>query len=243
MLPYTVNKFSLFSDWHVLKTDLIMIGQNLLKVRQRMREAALRSRRDPETIKLVVVTKEAGLDEIRQVIKAGETDVGENRVKDAAAKRDLIDSSIINWHMVGHLQSNKARDAVRIFTFIHSVDSLKLAGVINKEAKKIAKVQDILIEVNVSGEQRKFGIKPDMIDSFLSESRSMRNINVRGLMAMAPFTNNPEDSRPVFSGLRRAAESNGLRELSMGMTQDFEVAIEEGATMIRVGSAIIKPDR
>ena len=142
--------------------------------------------------------------------------------------------------MIGHLQTNKVRNAVKNFTAIHSVDSVKLMHMIGKEAGKNGKVQDILIEINVSGEEGKFGIRAEALDGFLRETGHLKHVNTLGLMTMAPFTDNAETARPYFRRLKKLADSRGLKELSMGMTQDFEVAVEEGATMVRVGSAIFK---
>ena len=217
-----------------------MLIDNLTKVRERIREAALRVGRDPRSIKLVAVTKQAEIDKVREVISAGVIDVGENRVKDALLKRELLDSHILNWHMIGHLQSKKARAAVGIFSVIHSVDTVKLACAIDKEAGNNGKVQDILIEVNVSGEKSKFGIAPGGLGGFLEEAGRLRNINILGVMTMAPFADDAEKARPYFRELKKLADAYNLKEISMGMTQDFEVAVEEGATMVRVGSAIFR---
>jgi pyridoxal phosphate enzyme (YggS family) len=218
-----------------------MIKENIAKVRERIEQAANRAGRDPGTVKLITVTKEAEADGIREAIASGAADIGENRVKDAALKQKLLDSHILTWHMIGHLQSNKAKEAVRLFALIHSVDSIKLAATIDKEAEKNGKVQDILIEVNVSGEGSKFGIQPRALKSFLEETRRLKHVRVLGLMTMAPLADDePEDMRPYFKKLKELAVSYELKELSMGMTQDFEIAVEEGATMVRVGSAIFK---
>ena len=217
-----------------------MINENLKRVKTRTEEAAKRAGRDPSSIKLIVVTKEATTEQMKEVLVSGISDIGENRVKDALVKKRLFDGHILNWHMIGHLQSNKARDAVKNFSIIHSVDSVKLANVINKEALKINKVQDILVEVSVSGEDSKFGVNPDRLGEFLDEAKHLRNVRVLGLMTMAPFSEEPETVRCYFKSLRELAVKYSLKELSMGMTQDFEVAIEEGATMVRVGSAIFK---
>ncbi len=205
-----------------------------------MQDAAKRAGRDIRAIKLITVTKEADSEMMREAIGAGITDVGENRVKDALAKKKVFDSSVLNWHMIGHLQTNKVKEAIKIFTLIHSIDSLRLAYIINKEAGKQNKAQDILLELNISGEGSKFGIKPTELKGILEETKHLRHVKVNGLMTMAPFSDEAENSRQIFKTLRELGEENGLNEFSMGMTQDFEVAIEEGATMVRVGSAIFK---
>jgi len=217
-----------------------MVKENIRRVLTQVEEAAKKSGRSPGAVKLIVVTKEASFEKMREAVEAGITDVGENRVKDVAAKMKLFDSHILTWHMIGHLQSNKAKEAIKSFSLIHSVDSLRLAYIIDKEADKAGKVQDILIEVNVSGEEGKFGIKPENLTNFLKEVKSLRHVKVLGLMTMAPFTDSPETVRPYFKKLKEFANMHNLKELSMGMTQDFEVAVEEGATMVRVGSAIFR---
>ncbi|NQU95378.1 MAG: YggS family pyridoxal phosphate-dependent enzyme [Candidatus Omnitrophica bacterium] len=217
-----------------------MIKENLTSVRERIARAAGRAGRDPNTVKLIAVTKKAEVEAVREAIVAGVTDIGENRVKEALLKRQALDLHLVNWHMIGHLQSRKVHDAVNLFSVIHSVDSLKLAYIINKEAEKQDKAQDILIEVNVSGEESKFGIRPEGLEKFLEEARSLKHVNILGLMTMPPFAEDPESVRPCFKKLKEMAVRYSLKELSMGMTQDFEVAVEEGATMVRVGSAIFK---
>lgn len=217
-----------------------MVRENLARVKERIKTASERRNRDPAGIKLVVVTKEAETDQIREIVEAGATDIGENRVKDALLKKELFDSHVLTWHMIGHLQSKKAKAAVKIFSIIHSVDTVKLAYIIDTEAKKNNKVQDILVEVNTSGEESKFGVKPGELGKFLEETGSLKHINIRGLMTMAPLADEAEIARPYFKKLKELADKYRLKELSMGMTQDFEVAIEEGATMVRIGSAIFK---
>ncbi|MGB2705380.1 MAG: YggS family pyridoxal phosphate-dependent enzyme [Candidatus Omnitrophota bacterium] len=217
-----------------------MVKENLERVRDRIRQAAERAGRDPKAVRLVAVTKEADIEQVKEAIEEGVTDIGENRVKDTVFKKELLDSHVLTWHMIGHLQTNKARDAVKLFSVIHSVDSIKLVHIIDKDAEKIKKVQDILIEVNVSGEQSKFGINLEVLEGFLEETRHLRHVNTLGLMTMAPFADNAETTRPYFKKLKELADKHNLKELSMGMTQDFEVAVEEGATMVRIGSAIFR---
>jgi len=217
-----------------------MVKVNLANVRNRIAEAAERSGRGPEAVTLIAVTKEADLEQVKEVIAAGVNDIGENRVKDARMKKELLDSHVLTWHMIGHLQTNKAGDAVKMFSIIHSVDSVRLLHSIDSQAKRFRKVQDIMIEVNVSGEESKFGIKPEALTNFLEETRALAHVKALGLMTMAPFTDNAETTRPFFRKLKELRDACGLKELSMGMTQDFEVAVEEGATMVRVGSAIFR---
>ena len=222
----------------MLRYGVKMVRENLARVRERIKRTAERAGRDPGTIRLIVVTKEADADQMKEAVAEGITDIGENRVKEALSKSKLFDSHVLSWHMIGHLQSRKAREAVKIFSTIHSVDSVKLAYIINEEAEKNNKIQDILLEVNTSGEKTKFGIRPEELENFLKETKHLKHINILGLMTMAPFTRSAESVRPCFRKLKELADAHGLKELSMGMTQDFEVAVEEGATMVRIGSAI-----
>ncbi len=216
-----------------------MIKDNIRNIQADIETTALKCGRDPAGIKLIVVTKEAAPEDIEQAVLGGALDLGENRVKDALAKsRDVKDS--VCWHLIGHLQTNKARDAVRLFSLIHSVDSERLASCLDKEAARIGKTQDILIEVNVSGEASKFGVSPDGVKGLVEFSKGLKNISVLGLMTVAPLSQDSEAARPVFRRLKEIAMENGLGQLSMGMSQDYRVAIQEGATMVRIGSAIFK---
>ncbi|MCX5680560.1 MAG: YggS family pyridoxal phosphate-dependent enzyme [Candidatus Omnitrophica bacterium] len=220
-----------------------MISDNLKSVTKRIAKCCERSGRPEEAVKLVSVTKEADIEEMRAAILAGVTDIGENRVQDAVFKHKAIGDSVI-WHLIGHLQTNKAKDAVRIFSLIHSVDSIRIAEAIDKEARKIGKVQEVLVQVNTSGESTKFGVHPEDVDNILRECALYGNIDIKGFMTIAPETSNPETVRPYFRALNelrgRIRTSRGVDygALSMGMTGDFEVAIEEGATIIRIGRAI-----
>jgi len=220
-----------------------MIAENLKSVRQRIARCCEKSGRSPEEISLVCVTKEASVDEIGEVLGLGVRDLGENRVQEMAAKHKVIGDKAI-WHLVGHLQTNKVRDAVKVSTLIHSVDSVKLASQIDKVAAKLNKVQDILIQVNTSGEGTKFGISPDDSFDLLKEVVLYHNINIKGLMTIAPEVDNPELARPYFRKLKEllnrinAIHNTQYTILSMGMTNDFEVAVEEGSTMVRIGRAI-----
>ncbi len=216
-----------------------MINKNLEIVRQNIEAAARKAGRDPKDARLICVTKEANSSQILDAVSQGVTELGENRVKDAALKHQAI-ADKATWHLIGHLQTNKVKDAVRMFALIHSVDSIRLAQYIDKEAKKIGKVQEVLIEVNVSGEKAKFGIPPDGLGKMLESIKDFSNIKVKGLMAMTPLTDNPQKSRPHFKTLKELRDRYSLEELSMGMTQDYEVAVEEGATIVRVGRAIFQ---
>lgn len=226
-----------------------MIADNLRDVTLRISKCCENSGRPPSSVKLICVTKEADTGQIEEILGLGVKDVGENRVQDAVIKYGTIGDKVI-WHLIGHLQTNKVKDAIRIFSLIHSVDSIRLANEISKEAKKTGKTQDILIQVNTSGEESKFGIAPDEAAKFFKEVSLYPNINILGLMTIAPEVDDPEKVRPYFRKLRELRDelknyqlSAMNYELSMGMTNDFEVAIEEGATMVRIGRAIFKNDQ
>jgi len=221
-----------------------MIPENLKSVRQRIATCCEKIGRPPKDVTLVCVTKEASANEVNEVLGLGMRDLGENRVQELVAKHKVIGDRAV-WHLVGHLQTNKVRDAVKIASLIHSVDSVKLASHIDKEAAKLNKVQNILIQVNTSGETTKFGISPDDIFDLLKEVVLYHNINIKGLMTIAPEVDDPEEARPYFRALRELRDKiMNLKlitynlQLSMGMTNDFEVAIEEGSNMVRLGRAI-----
>ena len=173
-------------------------------------------------------------DRIEEAIAAGQALFGESKVQEAKAKIPVV-SSRARWHFVGHLQSNKARDAVELFELIHSVDSVKLAVELNKWAERAGKTQAILLEVNVSGEASKYGMRPEDVAAALAQINALPRVEVRGLMTVPPAGKDP---RPYFRQLRELRDRLGLRELSMGMSHDFQIAIEEGATMVRIGTAI-----
>lgn len=227
-----------------------MFEDNLFEIRRRIISASGKADRDAESIKVVAISKNRPLEQIIEVVKLGITDVGENRIQEAILKHNSIRNTsyfkLIKWHMVGHLQTNKVKEAVKIFDLIQSVDSLRLADKIDKEAAKINKIQDILIEVKTSPEATKFGMLPDETVTFLRDASQFKNINIRGFMTMAPMVDDPEKCRPYFRLLRELRNKiNGLSTLnhelltlSMGMTDDFQVAIEEGSNMIRLGRAI-----
>ena len=227
-----------------------MIAENLESVRQRIVSSCGKIGRPSGDITLVCVTKEAKLSEIEALLELGVKDLGENRVQDALLKYRAIGPKP-NWHLVGHLQTNKAKNAVKIFSLIHSVDSARLAKEIDKEAGKINKIQDILIQVNTSGEKTKFGIRPDKVLGIFKEVILYPNIGIKGLMTIAPEVDDPELARPYFKMLRDLRDKINeirctkydVRILSMGMSNDFEVAIEEGSNMVRIGRAIFKNDR
>lgn len=220
-----------------------MIADNVRSVRQRIAACCEKCGRTTDGVQLVSVTKTACVEEMREAIAAGVRAFGENRVLDAAAKHRLLADNA-EWHLIGHLQTNKVRDAVGIFSLIHSVDSIKLAQAIDREASKIGKRQDVLIQVSTSGEESKFGLASDESIEFIHKIASFSNINIKGLMTIAPAVSDPETVRPYFRALREllvkvnAVLSTKYGILSMGMTDDFEVAIEEGSNIVRIGRAI-----
>ena len=222
-----------------------MIAENLESVTQRIARSCERAGRPGDSVRLWCVTKEAGLEEIEEILRLGLKDTAENRVQDALLKYNAIGKRA-SWHMVGHLQTNKVRDAVRIFSLIHSVDSPRLARAIDEEAKRIGKVQEILIQVNTSGEKTKFGTAPEEAQHLIKDMSLYENIKVKGLMAIAPETSDVEKIRTCFKRLKELLDkinslnlkAYSLQFLSMGMTNDFEIAIEEGANIVRIGRAI-----
>lgn len=216
------------------------IAENIEKVRRRIEAAAVRSGRDPESILLIAVTKTVGEEKIREAIEAGITDVGENYVQDSIAKFDAIGDAV-RWHMIGHLQSNKARQAVPIFDLIQSVDSISLAQEIGKRSTALGKVTRVLVEVNISAEESKTGVEPSLALSLCREVSQVEGIALEGLMGIAPFVDDEGAIRAAFSGLKGMWDqlpAENRKWLSMGMTSDFEIAIEEGSNMVRVGTAI-----
>lgn len=230
-----------------------MIKDNIIKVRERIALSCAKLKRSPAEIRLVAVTKNRSIEEIREAMDTGLLDFGENRVKEAVTKfnqRSTISSGLtaIKLHLIGRLQSNKVKEAVKLFDLIQSIDSLNLAEAVNKQAAKINKLQDILLEVKVSPEPAKFGLKPEEVIAAAEKISGFKNIKIKGLMAIAPIVENPEQARPYFRRLKQVFDQvNGLGVigeqfsiLSMGMTDDFEVAVEEGATMLRLGRAIFE---
>lgn len=219
------------------------IARNLATIRERIAAACARASRDPNTVTLVAVSKGQPPEAIRAGADAGHSVFAENRVQEAKAKIPLCPGRL-RWHMIGHLQSNKARDAVHLFEMIESVDSLALATEVNKWADKSAKTMPLLLEVNISGESSKFGYNPDALLAELARINALPKIELHGLMTLAPWTQEAEKARPVFRRLRELKErceqklGAPLPHLSMGMSGDFEVAIEEGATIVRIGTAL-----
>jgi pyridoxal phosphate enzyme (YggS family) len=215
-------------------------------VRERINRSASACGRKPSSIRLVAVSKTKSASLVKEAIGAGVMDLGENYIQEARDKIAELSQYPARWHFIGHLQSNKAKYAVSLFELIHSVDSMKVAMELDRQAQKIEKVQSILIQVNVAGESSKSGISPQEAVQLVKEIARLENLSVRGLMALPPFFNAPERVRPYFVALRElrdriraeGIERVDMDELSMGMTGDFDVAIEEGATLVRIGTAI-----
>jgi pyridoxal phosphate enzyme (YggS family) len=217
----------------------VSIADNLRSVRERAAAACERAGRSPDEVTIVGVSKTFPAALVVEACRAGLTDTGENRVQEAAAKIPAVEAlgSSPRWHLVGHLQTNKVKTALGLFDIIHSVDSVRLAELISRQAANLA-VRPILLEVNVAGEASKFGLRPEETGRALEGIARLPGLAVQGLMTVAPMVDDPEEVRPVFRELRRLRDALGLRDLSMGMTDDFEVAIEEGATIVRIGRAI-----
>ncbi|OGF50709.1 MAG: YggS family pyridoxal phosphate enzyme [Candidatus Firestonebacteria bacterium RIFOXYA2_FULL_40_8] len=217
---------------------------NLNFVREKIKAAALRAGRK-ENITLVAVTKTVGAPRVNEILALGVKDIGENRIQEARIKFPELKKEKAAFHMIGHLQSNKVKDAVKLFDIIHSVDSLSLADAIDKESAKAGKKMPCLIEVNIGSEISKAGLKYEDAKSFLKETVKYKNIRFEGLMTVAPIAESPEQVRPyfkkmkqLFDELKKTPEGANFKHLSMGMSQDYEAAIEEGATLVRVGSAL-----
>ncbi len=219
------------------------LAENLAGIRQRIEAACLRSGRDPASVELLAVSKNHPAESVRALAAAGQRLFGENRVQEAKAKIPNCPGHL-RWHMIGHLQSNKAKDAILLFEMIHGVDSLAVAQELQKRAEAASRTVRILLETNVAGESTKFGYAPDRLLAELPQLNALRRLEIHGLMGMAPYSTNPETVRPVFRRCRelaRACEAvlgAPLGVLSMGMSGDFEVAIEEGSTLVRIGTAL-----
>jgi hypothetical protein len=222
------------------------IEQNLLSVIGRIERASRKAGRDPIEITLVAASKTVDVKRVKEAINAGIAVLGENYVQEAQEKISKTKRHKAKWHFIGHLQKNKAKLAVQLFDMIETIDSPELAAEISKKAKTANKVVDILIEVNLAKEKTKAGIDPKKLQKTVVKIAALQNVKIKGLMAIPPYFEDPEMARPYFITLRRLAERINkeripgvfLHELSMGMSHDFTVAIEEGATIIRVGTAI-----
>lgn len=234
----------------------VSIAERLAEVRARIARAAERVGRSPEEITLVAVSKGHPPEAVVEAYRLGVRNFGENRVEEAEAKipavRELLAArgggADIRWHLIGHIQSRKARRAVEPYVLVHSVDRLKIARRLDRFAGEVGRVLPVLLEINVSGEPTKFGFSPEEVLEVAGEIVALPHLRVQGLMTMAPLVEDPEEARPVFAALRRLRDRLAERypeaewhHLSMGMTNDFEVAIKEGATIVRIGTAIFGP--
>jgi pyridoxal phosphate enzyme (YggS family) len=217
-------------------------ASRLASIQQLIASAAQRAGRNPAEIELVAVSKTQPADAVREALRAGITHLGENKVQEARTKIDEIGRGI--WHLIGHLQTNKAREAVRLFDFIDSVDRLELAEELNTRAEPLGKIQNVLLQVNIAGESTKFGCAPGQAQALAEAINALPRLALHGLMTIAPYAEDPKKSRPHFAALRelrdKLQEQTGLRlpVLSMGMSGDFQVAVEEGGTSIRIGTAL-----
>ena len=222
-----------------------MIAENMAQVEARIAGACEKAGRERSSVTLIAVSKTKPLPMLQEAYDCGCRDFGENRVQELTEKYEALPKDI-RWHMIGHLQRNKVKYIIDKVELIHSVDSIRLAETIDREARKHNLTANILIEVNVAGEESKFGVAPDELDAFTDEIAQFSNIRVLGLMTIAPFVGNAEENRLIFERLRKLSvdiagkntHNITMGVLSMGMTNDYEVAVEEGATMVRVGTGI-----
>jgi hypothetical protein len=245
-------------EYDIQRTFMVDVAANCREVLERMGEAASRSGRNPKEIKLLAASKSQTVDKIRAAIGAGIRLFGENYVQEAEAKRSALGGSLqrpsamggsVEWHMIGHLQRNKVKTACDLFAVIQTLDSVELARALDREAKQRERPARAFIEVNLAGEESKSGVARGRVAPLLEEIGKLSYIRIEGLMAVPPFRESPEDVRPYFRALSELrdrlttlkAPNLDLKELSMGMTHDFSVAIEEGATLVRIGTAIFGP--
>ena len=221
------------------------VKENLLRVMEKIEEAARKIGRDPNEIKLVAVSKTVEVARIMEAIEAGISILGENYVQEAQKKIEEIGRPV-SWHFIGHLQTNKAKYAIRLFDMIHSLDSVPLAEELNRRAEQADRVMKVMIEVNLSKEATKFGTDEEVVMNLAKRIQNLNHLSLEGLMTMPPYFDSPELSRPYYIALRAlkermVKEGVPMKDLSMGMSNDFEIAIEEGATYVRVGTAIFGP--
>ncbi len=222
------------------------ITENIASVRERLAAACHRAGRNPEDVRLVAVSKTVPPEGIREAYAAGLRDFGENRVQEAQSKHGALSDLQITWHLIGHLQTNKAKPACGIFRWVHSVDSLRLAERLDSAANTPGKRLPVLLEINLGGEESKSGVREDAMIELARQVAALPHLELRGLMTIPPFLDDPEEVRPFFARLAALARridaerlpKISMRELSMGMSHDFEVAVEQGATMVRIGTAI-----
>lgn len=225
------------------------VGVRLAAVRERIARAAGRVRRDPRTIRLIAVSKTFDAADVRAAAAAGQVDFGENKVQEGLVKISQTADLPLRWHLIGHLQSNKARKAASVFDVVHTVDDAGLIAKVEEGAGAAGRRPDVLIQVDFAGEPTKHGVRPDRIMPIIEAALECRDLHLRGLMVLPPATADPEGARPFFSRLvrlrddltARGVPDAHLADLSMGMSHDFEIAVEEGATLLRIGSAIFGP--
>ena len=225
--------------------QFVSVRENIQSVQDRIASAAQRVGRDASSITLVAISKTKPVNLIVEAIDAGIAHIGENRVQEAKSKYSQVNRHV-EWHLVGHLQTNKVKQALQMFHLIHSVDSLRLLVEINRRSSQLNRQTEVLVEVNTSGEESKYGLQPNEVPTFIETALECTHVRIRGLMTVGKFLPDPEEVRPSFALLRKIKETIDNQEypnihieyLSMGMTNDFEVAIEEGANMVRIGSAI-----
>jgi PLP dependent protein len=219
--------------------EMTEMRESLMAIRERIAAACTRVGKSPEDVRLIAVTKNVDPDRIREAVSLGVEDFGENYIQEAREKIGTIPGRI-RWHMIGHIQTNKLKYIPQLFTSVHSVDRVEVLDKLERYGKEM----DVLFEVNLSGETSKNGAAPDAVRAILEKAGALRALRPVGLMTMAPYTEDPEESRTIFAQLRSLRDdlnrefSMGMKELSMGMSSDFEVAIEEGSTMVRIGTAI-----
>ena len=226
-----------------------MISENFRQVKRRIIEAAKRAGRDPSGVRLLAVTKEQSDVTVAEGIQAGMTLLGENKVQEASSKIEALGRNGLEWHFIGRLQKNKVKFIFDLFDLIHSVDSLALAEAIHKTAQKIGSCMPVLLQINISGEESKLGMDPLDLPKEIERVAKLEGVKIKGLMTIPPYTSDPENSRPYYARLRElrntcsklAVPGMELDELSMGMSNDYEVAIEEGATLVRVGTGLFGP--
>ena len=213
------------------------IARNIEEVRERIDHATARAGRSPSEVTIIAVTKYVDESAIQQAVEAGIEHFGENRVQEAQRKILRLPGPGLcpTWHMIGHLQRNKVQTALKIFDIIHSIDSIRLAQSISAQAERVIPV---LLQVNVAGERTKGGFQRNELHKAVAEISKLPNLSIKGLMTVAPMVDKPEEVRPVFKELRELRDSFGMEHLSMGMSNDFEIAVEEGATMVRLGRVI-----
>ncbi|MFW5730225.1 MAG: YggS family pyridoxal phosphate-dependent enzyme [Desulfonatronovibrionaceae bacterium] len=223
------------------------LADNLARIQERIQNASRGSAGFEQPVKLIAVSKKQPVSKILTLAELGHLDFGENYVQEALTKIKEPGLADVNWHFIGGLQTNKARQVAGTFSMVHSVDSSRLAQALHKKAESLGIVQPVLIQVNLAGEVQKSGIDPDRLQLLARKIAGMKNLNLQGLMLMPPFADDPEHSRPYFQQLRRIKNrlekdlGLALPHLSMGMSMDFEVAVQEGATMVRVGSKLFGP--